>query len=122
MITQPKTKTKFVTVQDYLDCDNRASTGQWIKSQCPKQRIEQYKKQSMSLKKKWANPEQRKKLVMTHKKKWSNPEFKAKMLAQRSTPEYKKMISEKRWGINYVRKTKNYARKKKPTHTPFLCG
>jgi|688.fasta_scaffold22903_7 hypothetical protein len=36
---------------------------------------------------------------------WAWPE------SQRNTPEYRKMLREKRWGVNYVRLPKNNARK-----------
>jgi hypothetical protein len=91
MITQPKTKTKFATVQDYLDCDNRFKTSNWIKP--------------LGI---WSNPEFKAKMLAKHntperkkkqseaiKKHWSNPEFKAKMVARHNTPERKKKVSEK---------------------------
>ena len=118
-------KSRFATVQDYLDCDNVRLTAVWAKrslwsDQAYKAKMralhstpEYKKKMSLVKKKLWSNSEYKAKMLANGKfyKIWSNSEYKAKMLARRNTPEYRKMLREKRWSIDYVRLPKNNAKK-----------
>lgn len=98
--------TKFNSVQDYLDCDNRQITSNWFSNRKKLWTTELRKNKSLVLKKIWSDPKHKKRISEKIKSKWNDPEYRAKLLAQRNTPEYKKMVRDKRYGVNYVSKTK----------------